>query len=49
VRGALEELARMPIAPGDQRDFLNAFAELMRPASGSLTMARTTAPKPIID
>lgn len=49
VRGALEEVARMPIMLGEQRGFLNVFAELMRPASVSLTMARADVPKPIID
>lgn len=49
VRGALEEVARMPIMLGEQRAFLSVFAELMRPASVSLTMARATVAKPVID
>jgi adenylate cyclase len=47
IRGALEDILRMPFAVGRSRPVLQAFAELMRPASATLTVGR--AAKPILD
>lgn len=47
VRGALEDILRMPFALRRSRPVLQTFAELMRPASATLTVGR--AAKPILD
>jgi adenylate cyclase len=47
IRGALEDILRMPFALGRSRPVLETFAELMRPASAMLTVGR--AAKAILD
>lgn len=49
IRGALEDLLRMPFAAGQKRPVLRAFADLMRPASATLTAGRTSSGKPVLD
>ncbi|HEY7991165.1 MAG TPA: adenylate/guanylate cyclase domain-containing protein [Stellaceae bacterium] len=47
IRGALEDMMRMPFAINRPRPILAAFAELMRPAAATLTSGRSA--KPVLD